>query len=160
VLLDPETYSSERGGSRRHGGTLLQDLEIAGVVLSMMDDPRHARIRRLVSAGLTPRMVGRVEDDLRRRVRDLLAPIEDDVPVDIVTDVVAELAMQTIGNLVGVPEKDRRLLLLLLALRCRLGHHAQRHRRRPARARRAPRPARRPTRRPFPAAAGARGDPP
>ena len=42
----------------RYGGTLLQDLDVAGIVLNMMDDPRHARIRRLVSTGLTPRMVG------------------------------------------------------------------------------------------------------
>src|SRR4051794_27855892 len=35
VLHDPETYSSERGGERPHGGTLLQDLPIAGVVLNM-----------------------------------------------------------------------------------------------------------------------------
>ena len=65
VLRDPETYSSERGGDRVHGGTLLQDLPIAGQVLNMMDDPRHARIRRLVSSGLTPRMIRRLEEDAR-----------------------------------------------------------------------------------------------
>ena len=51
VLRDPATYSSERGGSRPYGGTLLQDLPIAGQVLNMMDDPRHARIRRWPSPG-------------------------------------------------------------------------------------------------------------
>ena len=43
-------------GDRRwspYGGTLLQDLPIAGQVLNMMDDPRHTHIRRLVSSGLT-----------------------------------------------------------------------------------------------------------
>ena len=30
VLRDAETYSSERGGDRPYGGTLLQDLEVAG----------------------------------------------------------------------------------------------------------------------------------
>ena len=42
VLRDPDTYSSERGGDRPYGGTLLQDLPVAGQVLNMMDDPRHA----------------------------------------------------------------------------------------------------------------------
>ena len=51
VLRDPETYSSVTGGARPYGGTLLQDLSIAGQVLNMMDDPRHAQIRRLVSSG-------------------------------------------------------------------------------------------------------------
>ena len=71
VLRDPDTFSSERGGARPHGGTLLQDLAVAGIVLNMMDDPRHARIRRLVSTGLTPRTVGRLEAELRRRTRAL-----------------------------------------------------------------------------------------
>lgn len=43
VQHDAVTYSSERGGDREHGGTLLKDIEQAEVVLSMMDDPRHGR---------------------------------------------------------------------------------------------------------------------
>jgi cytochrome P450 len=107
VLRDPGTYSSERGGDRPYGGTVLQDLEIAGVVLNMMDDPRHARIRRLVSTGLTPRMVGRLETELRRRTRVLLAGVEDGVALDFLTAVAAELPMQAICILLGVPEDDR-----------------------------------------------------
>ena len=57
VLRDPVTFSSETGGDRPYGGTIIQDLPVAGVVLNMMDDPRHARIRRLVSKGLTPAAV-------------------------------------------------------------------------------------------------------
>src|SRR5262249_17906542 len=72
VLPDAEPYSSARGGSRAYGGTLLQDMPVAGVVLNMMDDPRPARIRRLATAGLTPRTVQRLEDELRRRTRVLL----------------------------------------------------------------------------------------
>ena len=79
VLRDAGDYSSERGGDRAYGGTLIQDLPVAGQVLNMMDDPRHARIRRLVSAGLTPRMIRRVEDDLRHRARVLLDAIDPTV---------------------------------------------------------------------------------
>src|SRR5439155_17371388 len=32
VLTDPATFSSERGGDRLYGGTLIQDLPVAGVV--------------------------------------------------------------------------------------------------------------------------------
>jgi hypothetical protein len=35
ALKDPMTYSSVSGGSRPSGGTLLQDLAIAGLVLNM-----------------------------------------------------------------------------------------------------------------------------
>jgi cytochrome P450 len=110
VLRDPTTYSSERGGDRAYGGTLLQDLPVAGVVLNMMDDPRHARIRRLVSAGLTPRTVRRLEDELRRRTRALLDEIEPGTEIDFLTDVAAELPMQLICILLGVPEQDRHWL--------------------------------------------------
>jgi cytochrome P450 len=107
VLRDPHTYSSETGGDRPYGGTLIQDLPIAGQVLNMMDDPRHARIRRLVSSGLTPRMIRRVEEDLRARCRRLLDDVVDDEPFDFLRDVAAELPMQMICLLLGMPEEDR-----------------------------------------------------
>ena len=110
VQLDPATYSSERGGDRPHGGTLLQDLEVAGMVLSMMDDPRHARIRRLVSSGLTPRTIAVLEQELRRRAIVLLDEVEDGAAVDFVVEVARELPMQAICILLGVPEDDRHLL--------------------------------------------------
>ncbi len=111
VLRDPDTYSSERGGDRPYGGTLLADLPIAGIVLNMMDDPRHARFRRLVSTGLTRRMVERLEIELRRRTKLLLDAVDDDVPFDVVHDVAGEIPLQTICILLGVPETDRHALL-------------------------------------------------
>jgi cytochrome P450 len=110
VLRDPDTYSSVTGGSRLFGGTLLQDLSIAGQVLNMMDDPRHSAIRRLVSSGLTPRMIRVVEDDLRARTRRLLDDVVPGQPFDFVVDVAAELPMQMICILLGVPESERHWL--------------------------------------------------
>jgi cytochrome P450 len=110
VLRDPETYSSVTGGTRAFGGTLLQDLAIAGQVLNMMDDPRHSQIRRLVSSGLTPRMIRRVEDDLRARTRRLLDAVSPGCPFDFVVEVAAELPMQMICILLGVPESERHWL--------------------------------------------------
>lgn len=110
VLRDADTYSSVTGGARPYGGTLLQDLPIAGQVLNMMDDPRHAHIRRLVSSGLTPRMIRRVEDDLRARARALLDAVEPGVAFDFLVDVAAELPMQMICILLGVPESERHWL--------------------------------------------------
>jgi cytochrome P450 len=110
VFRDPETFSSVTGGSRPYGGTLLQDLSIAGQVLNMMDDPRHSQIRRLVSSGLTPRMITRVEDDLRTRARRLLDSVEPGVPFDFLVEIAAELPMQMICILLGVPESERHWL--------------------------------------------------
>jgi cytochrome P450 len=108
VLHDPVTYSSETGGDRPYGGTIIQDLPVAGVVLNMMDDPRHARIRRLVTKGLTPAAVRNLEGELRRRMRVLLESVGEEL--DFLVDVAAELPMQAICLLLGVPEADRHLL--------------------------------------------------
>jgi cytochrome P450 len=111
VLRDSAAYSSVTGGRRPFGGTLLQDMSVAGQVLNMMDDPRHADIRRLVSSGLGPRMIRRVEDDLRGRARRLFDQIEPGVAFDFAVDIAADLPMQTICILLGVPEADRHWLL-------------------------------------------------
>jgi cytochrome P450 len=108
VLRDPVTYSSETGGDRPYGGTIIQDLPVAGIVLNMMDDPRHARIRRLVSRGLTPAAVRDLEQELRGRMRRLVESVDGEC--DFLVDVAAELPMQAICLLLGVPESDRHLL--------------------------------------------------
>ena len=110
VLRESANYSSETGGDRPYGGTLIQDLPVAGKVLNMMDDPRHARIRRLAGADLTPRMVLRLEDELRRRTRRILDDVDTSDEVDFLTQIAAELPMQTICILLGVPEEDRHWL--------------------------------------------------
>lgn len=108
VLSNPVVYSSETGGTRAYGGTVLQDLPVAGVVLNMMDDPRHLRIRRLVSKGLTPTTVRTLAEDLRRRTRRLLDGVGTEC--DFLVEVAAELPMQAICFLLGVPEDDRHWL--------------------------------------------------
>ncbi len=74
-------------------------------MLSMMDDPRHARIRLLVTRGLTPATVRHLEDLLRGRMRGLLDPLGP--RCDYLVDVAAELPMQAICLLLRVPEEDR-----------------------------------------------------
>lgn len=110
VLRSPDVFSSVTGGGRSYGGTLLQDMPIAGHVLNMMDDPRHHRIRKLVSSGLTPRMIARVEDDLRTRSRQLLAAVVDGVEFDFLRAIATELPMQMICVLLGVAPEDRHWL--------------------------------------------------
>jgi cytochrome P450 len=110
VMHDPDTFSSERGGHRANGGTLLLDMATAGRVLNMMDDPRHQRIRMLVNRGFTPRMIGRLDDELRRRTNLLVDAIADDGECDFVTAIAGELPMQAICILMGIPEADRHML--------------------------------------------------
>jgi cytochrome P450 len=114
VLKEPVLYSSETGGDRPYGGTLLQDLPVAGIVLNMMDDPRHGRIRRLVSRGLTPLTLRSLEGELSRRTVALLDAVPDGEPVDFLVDVAAELPLQMICFLMGIAEEDRHELFAVV----------------------------------------------
>jgi cytochrome P450 len=114
VLKEPVLFSSETGGERPYGGTLLQDLPVAGVVLNMMDDPRHGRIRRLVSKGLTPLTLRGLEGELRRRSAALLEGVPDGEPIDFLVEIAAELPLQMICFLLGVPEADRHELFAVV----------------------------------------------
>jgi len=71
-----------------------------------MDDPRHARLRRIVSAGFTPRMLAKLED----AVGEVAAAIIDDVcergEVDFVVDVAAALPLRIVCDLMGVPDSQ------------------------------------------------------
>ena len=68
VMLDPRTFSSDKGGGRTGGGTSLHDERAAGRMLIMTDDPRHKRLRSLVNKGFTNRAIHDLEIELRRRL--------------------------------------------------------------------------------------------
>jgi len=110
VIHDPVTFSSETGGDRPYGGTTIPDLPVAGMMLNMMDDPRHQRVRMLVSKGLTPRTIARLESELRRRTARLVDDALDAGACDFVSAVAGELPMQAICILMGIPEADRHQL--------------------------------------------------
>jgi cytochrome P450 len=110
VVHDPAAFSSETGGSRPYGGTTLNDLSVSGLMLNMMDDPRHQRVRLLVSKGLTTRMIARLDADLRARAARLIDAAVERGECDFVADVAGELPMQAICILMGIPEADRHQL--------------------------------------------------
>ena len=110
VIHDPDAFSSETGGDRRYGGTTIPDLPVAGMMLNMMDDPRHQRVRLLVSKGLTPRTITRVEAELQRRAALLVDNAIAAGPCDFVREIAGELPMQAICILMGIPESDRHQL--------------------------------------------------
>jgi len=64
VFRSPRTYSSHTGGDRPYEGTMINDMAMSGKLLNMMDDPRHQRIRQLVSKGFTPKRITRLRGDL------------------------------------------------------------------------------------------------
>jgi cytochrome P450 len=110
----PALFSSVGGGDRDGGGTLIEDLPAgvaAGVLFNMQDDPRHQHIRRLVTPSLSPRRLRRIRAGLADRCAVLLDAALGRDPCDFLVDVAAELPLQAIASLLGVPQEDRHFLL-------------------------------------------------
>jgi cytochrome P450 len=114
VVRDPATFSSESGPGRDGaGGTILEDLAAGigpGVMLNMCDPPAHTRIRGLVSRDFTPKGIERLEPFLRARTGPILDRVAERGECDFLVDVAAELPLQTIAQILGVPQDDRHQL--------------------------------------------------
>jgi len=71
-----------------------------------MDDPRHARLRGIVSRGFTPRMLRRLEDDVQRVAAQIVDRLLDRGECDFVTEIAAALPLTIICNMMGIPESQ------------------------------------------------------
>ncbi len=114
VVSDAATFTSGAAPGSPGGGTLIEDLPrdfAAGVLLNMMDDPRHQRIRRLVTPAVAPRALQALEGELRARTAAILDAVWARGGCDFLTDVAVELPLQAIAMLMGVPPADRHDLL-------------------------------------------------
>jgi cholest-4-en-3-one 26-monooxygenase len=108
---DAASFSSaqERGGVVTLEGPVapMPGQEMAGNMMLFMDPPGHTRYRKLVNRGFTPRMIAALEV----HVRELTARILDEAiakgDCDFVVDVAAELPLEVIAELLGVPREDR-----------------------------------------------------
>lgn len=110
---EADLFSSCTGGERAGGGTLIEDLPggfAAGVLFNMQDAPRHQHIRRLVSPSVSPRRLREIEAGLAQRCGAILDAAAEKGTCDFLVDVAAELPLQAIASLLGVPQEDRHRL--------------------------------------------------
>ena len=75
-----------------------------------MDPPQHTRYRLIVNRGFTPRMIGRLHEQIRHQAHRIVDDIAARGEGDLVTDVSARLPGQVIAALLGVPEEDQDLV--------------------------------------------------
>jgi len=81
-------------------------LEFFGSMINL-DDPRHARLRRLVSAGFTPRMMHELDAGIDATAASIVDAAAAGGTCDFVVDVAARLPLAIICDLMGI-EPDRR----------------------------------------------------
>jgi cholest-4-en-3-one 26-monooxygenase len=106
VNRDYERFSSAAQGTMPFE---LDADEIAqqGLMMLNMDPPLHTRYRRLVNKGFTPRMVRDLEESIHRAADSIIDEVVEKGEADFVTQISAELPLQVIAELLGVPQEDR-----------------------------------------------------
>ena len=109
VNRDTTTFSSEIGGTQRLDSTH-EEFDTRGVMLVDTDPPKHTRYRRLVNKGFTPRMINLLEQHLRYRAELIVDDVIEQGECEFVSDLAAELPLQAIAEIMGVPQEDRRLM--------------------------------------------------
>jgi linalool 8-monooxygenase len=110
---DPRTFSS----ARANGGHRIFDEHVVGVAgvgtetadapFISMDPPEHNRYRRILSPAFGPARLARLEPRIVERVRALLDRLGDRRECEFVTEVAAELPIQVLAELLGIPQADR-----------------------------------------------------
>ena len=105
----PDVFSSRRGA------TSIADLPIEfneyfGSMINM-DDPRHARLRRIVSRAFTSQMIARFEEDVRRAATAVVDDLLATGPCDFVSRVAARLPLKIICDMMGVPDDQYEMVL-------------------------------------------------
>jgi methyl-branched lipid omega-hydroxylase len=106
---NPELFSSARGS------TSIMDLpaefnEYFGSMINM-DDPRHARLRRIVSRAFTPKMIKKFEADVRLTAADIVTDLLAAGPCDFVAQVSAQLPLKIICQMMGIGDRHYQMVL-------------------------------------------------
>jgi len=106
VNRNSATFSSYTGGALMMSWNE-EVLAQQRLMMLNMDPPMHTRYRRLVNKGFTPRMVAELEQTVVDRTRQLVTEARLKGEFDLVADIAAELPLQVIAELMGVPQEDR-----------------------------------------------------
>nr|WP_062334951.1 cytochrome P450 [Herbidospora sakaeratensis] len=106
----PEVFCSGDGGATNIVDMPPEFVEYFGSMISM-DDPRHARLRRIVSRAFTPKMIKQFEDDVALAATKIVDDLLEKGPgCDFVEEVAARLPLKIICDMMGIPEKDYRFV--------------------------------------------------
>ena len=106
VSRDSVTWSSEATGVNFDAPGPDDFVDVRGVMMLMMDPPRHTALRALVSKGFTPRQVAKLNERITDMARDVVDSVIERGECDFVTDVAGALPSYVIAELLGIPLED------------------------------------------------------
>ena len=91
-------------------GTVDEQIERGKFVLLNMDAPHHTHLRKIVSRAFTPRSIELLRAELATRAAGIVEAAAEHGSGDFVEQVAAELPLQAIAGLMGVPQDERKKL--------------------------------------------------
>ena len=106
----PDIFSSASGITI--GDQLPELAEYFGSMIAL-DDPRHQRLRSIVSRAFTPKVVARIEESVRDRACRLVSDMIERHPDghgELVTELAGPLPLQIICDMMGIPDSDHELI--------------------------------------------------
>ena len=109
VSKNSKVFSSWENGAiiRFPEGIEREMVEMQRVIIINQDAPEHTHTRRIVSRAFTPRAVGGLDEVMHERAAKIARDALDKGDVEFVSEVAAELPLQLIAELLGVPQEDR-----------------------------------------------------
>ncbi|MCU1455236.1 MAG: Cytochrome [Acidimicrobiales bacterium] len=84
-------------------------LDFFGSMINM-DDPRHVRMRRIVSRAFTPKMLASMQADVDQIAVGVVDDIAERGECDFVADVAARLPLRIIVDLMGIPRSQEQFI--------------------------------------------------
>lgn len=82
-----------------------------GKMLAVTDRPRHRELRNLMLRAFSPRVLGAVEEKVWERTSRLIRSVARQGEFDFAAEVAEHIPMNTICDLLSIPEADREKLL-------------------------------------------------
>ncbi|HWV27771.1 MAG TPA: cytochrome P450 [Aeromicrobium sp.] len=112
VSKNSKDFSSQENGAiiRFAPDMTREQVELQRVMLINQDPPEQTKIRQIISRGFTPRSINAQHDILVQRANNIIDAAIAKGEGDFVEEVAAELPLQAIADLMGVPQEDRRKL--------------------------------------------------
>jgi hypothetical protein len=110
VYRDPETWSSDKTVDFRPnlGDSPLYEHHTTSLVFN--DPPYHSRVRKLLAPAFTPRALMALQPRIEALVDRLLDRAAARGGMDLIADFAAAVPIQLVGDMLGVPEAERRPL--------------------------------------------------
>ena len=106
VSRHPEIFCSGKGTNI---GDLTVELnEFFGSMINM-DDPKHFRLRSIVSKGFTPKEINRVENYVVAKAKEVVDTVIEKYPnrqCDFVSEIAAPFPLEIICEMMGIPKDD------------------------------------------------------